>query len=64
MKKKYRLFRYRTITMANLKLTYKENDFFEIEMNDNVELLINTEDIDNIEIYSDIDLHNLLKISI
>ena len=31
-----------------------ENDFFEIEThNDNVELLINTEDIDNIEIYSD-----------
>ena len=39
-----------------------ENDFFEIEtQNDNVELLINTEDFENIEIYSDYTFTQLIE---
>ena len=39
-----------------------ENDFFEIEtQNDNVELLINTEDFENLEIYSDYTFTQLIE---
>ncbi len=39
-----------------------ENDFFEIEIqNDNVELLINTEDFENLEIYSDYTFTQLIE---